>query len=72
MSGKLKLGVLADEKPVRLTVELPAETHRLLQDYAAALKQQTGQEVETAKLIGPMLLRFMTSDRAFSRGRSRR
>ena len=33
---KLKLGPLEDDKPVRLTVELPAATHRDLVAYAQA------------------------------------
>ena len=31
---KLKLGPLSDDKPVRLTVELPTELHRRLVCYA--------------------------------------
>jgi len=71
MSGKLKLGPIADDKPVRMTIELPAETHRLLSEYAEAMKAQTGQAVEPAKLVAPMLARFMVTDREFIRGRKR-
>ncbi|MDP3745530.1 MAG: DUF2274 domain-containing protein [Phenylobacterium sp.] len=35
--AKLKLGPLADDKPVKLTLELPAPIHRDLVAYAAAL-----------------------------------
>jgi hypothetical protein len=31
---KLKLGAIADDKPVKLTVELPANAHRDLLAYA--------------------------------------
>ena len=63
---KLKLGALEDDKPVKLTVELAAGVHRDLLAYAAALAIETGQEaIEPAKLIGPMLGRFMATDRAF-------
>ena len=34
---KLKLGPLADDRPVKLSVELPAAVHRDLVAYAAAL-----------------------------------
>lgn len=71
MSGKLKLGALADDRPVRLTVELAAGVHRDLVAYAEALAKETGQAVEPVRLISPMLARFMASDRGFSRGRSR-
>lgn len=67
---KLKLGPLADDKPVRLTVELPAAVHRDLLAYAEALARENGQNVpDPAKLVAPMLQRFMASDRAFSRTR---
>lgn len=69
MSRKLKLGPIFDEKPVRLSVEVSAETHRRLLAYAEALARETGQAVEPAKLVGPMLARFMASDRGFTRAK---
>lgn len=64
----LKLGELLDEKPVKLTVELQANVHRDLITYAEVLAQQTGQAIaDPAKLIGPMLARFMATDRVFRR-----
>lgn len=66
--AKLKLGAIPDDKPVKLTIELPATIHRDLVAYANALGRETGQGgVEPAKLIGPMLARFMATDRAFSK-----
>jgi hypothetical protein len=42
--------------------------HRDLVAYADAIGRETGQAaVEPAKLIGPMLARFMATDRAFAR-----
>ena len=46
---KLKLGAIEDDKPVKVTIELPA--------------------IEPAKLIAPMLARFMATDRVFARTR---
>lgn len=69
--SKLKLGPLVDEKPVRLTVELPAAVHRDLLAYAEVLALETGQAAEATKLIAPMLARFMATDRAFARARRR-
>jgi len=66
---KLKLGPLEDDKPVRLTIDLPAQTHRDLVAYAEVLARQNDQAVEPAKLIGPMLSRFMATDRGFARAR---
>jgi hypothetical protein len=66
--AKLKLGTIPDDKPVKLTIELPAAIHRDLVAYGNALGRETGQEaVEPAKLIGPMLVRFMATDRAFAK-----
>lgn len=65
---KLKLGALADDRPVKVTVELPAQVHRDLVAYADVLAQLTGQPVtDASKLIAPMLERFMATDRAFGR-----
>jgi hypothetical protein len=70
---KLKLGPLADDRPVKLSVELPAAVHRDLVAYGAALADENGSEVVTPeKLIAPMLARFMASDRGFVRGRRSR
>jgi hypothetical protein len=67
---KLKLGTLADDRPVKVAVELPAAVHRDLVAYAAALAAETGQQaVSPEKLIGPMLARFMDTDRGFARHR---
>jgi hypothetical protein len=43
--------------------------HRDLAAYAEALSKESGQPTEPAKLIAPMLARFMATDRAFVRGR---
>lgn len=67
---KLKLGPLADDRPVKLAAEVPAAVHRNLVAYAAALAAETGGEpVAPEKLVAPMLERFMASDRGFSRRR---
>jgi hypothetical protein len=66
---KLKLGAIVDDKPVRLTLELPADVHRDLVAYAEVLGRETGQTAEPAKLIAPMLARFMATDRAFAKAR---
>jgi len=57
---KLKLGPLPDDKPVKVTVELPATLHRDLIDYAEVLTRETGQPVaDPVRLIVPMLERFI-------------
>jgi hypothetical protein len=70
MMPKLKLGAIEDDKPVKMTIELPAALHRDLVAYAQALARETAQEaLEPAKLIAPMLARFMATDRAFAKTR---
>jgi hypothetical protein len=68
---KLKLGAIADDKPVKLTLELSAAVHRDLLAYGQVLARETGQgPIEPAKLIGPMLARFMATDRVFAKARN--
>ena len=67
--AKLKLTAVPDDRPVKLTVELPAAVHRDLVAYAEVLARQTSAKVEPAKLVAPMLARFMSTDRAFLRAR---
>jgi hypothetical protein len=67
---KLKLGPILDDKPVRITLELPAALHRDLVAYAEALARETGQQVEVRKLVTPMLERFLAGDRGFRATRS--
>ena len=68
---KLKLGPITDDKPVKLSIELPAAVFRDLGAYADILAKTTKPEaiLEPAKLIVPMLIRFMATDRAFAKAR---
>jgi hypothetical protein len=67
---KLKLDPLADDKPVRVSLDLPAAVHRDLVAYAEVLAKEGGQPVaDPAKLIGPMIARFMATDRACAKAR---
>ena len=68
--SKLKLGPIEDDKPVKLTVELPAPTYRDLVAYAKAVEQEMGQApIEPARLIAPMIARFIATDRGFAKAR---
>jgi len=65
---KLKLGAIEDDKPVKLTIELPAATHRNLVAYAAAIARESGQPApDPTRIVAPMLEKFMATDRAFGR-----
>ena len=68
--AKLKLGPIDDDKPVKISLELPATLHRDLVAYAEVLGRETEQSiVEPAKLIVPMLQRFIATDRGFAKAR---
>ena len=68
--AKLKIGALPDDKPVKITLELPASVHRDLLAYAKAVASETGQSIsDPGKLIAPMLARFMATDRVFAKAR---
>ena len=69
--SKLKLGPIADDKPVRVSLDLPPAVHRSLLSYAEALAAESGAPVEPVKLIAPMLERFMATDRAFAKAQRR-
>ena len=66
--ASLKLSAITDDKPVKVTVELPAQLHRDLIDYAALLADG-GAPIEPARLIVPMLERFIATDRGFAKAR---
>lgn len=65
---KLKLGPLPDDKPVKITLELPAQLHRDLTEYGRLLAEG-GSPIEPTKLIVPMLERFIATDRGFAKAR---
>ena len=68
--AKLKLGAIPDDKPVKLSVELPAAVHRDLLAYAEAIGSETGQVIaDPSRIVAPMLARFMATDRAFRKAR---
>ena len=68
--AKLKLGPIADDKPVKITVELPASLHRDLTAYAEILGRETGQPAtDPVRLIVPMLELFIATDRGFAKAK---
>jgi hypothetical protein len=72
--SKLRLGPILEEKPVKLTIELPGGVHRDLAAYCTIHAKETGldQPLPPEKLVPAMIERFMAGDRAFGRQRSSR
>ena len=69
--AKLKLGPIADDKPVKVTLELPAGLHRDLAAYADILAREARQQAsDPVRLIVPMLERFIATDRGFAKAKS--
>jgi hypothetical protein len=68
---KLKLSAIPDDKPVKITVELPAAVHRDLVAYAEILARTAGDAAtpDPAKLVAPMVQRFMATDKGFRKAK---
>ena len=65
---RLRLGPIAQDKPVRLSIELPASVHRDLAAYANALAAESGATaLAVDRLVAPMLAQFMSTDRGFAK-----
>ncbi len=68
---RLTLADLADEKPVRLTVELSARLHRELLAYATAINNGDVKGAPNPeRLIPPMIERFIANDRSYAKTRN--
>lgn len=67
---RLKLADLADEKPMRLMVELSARLHRELVAYALALNDGEAKGAPPPeRLIPPIIERFIATDRSYAKTR---
>lgn len=65
----LKLARLPDRTPVKITMTVSPELHRMLQDYAAFYAKSYGSEETVAELCRYMLQTFMEGDRGFQKAR---
>lgn len=66
---KLRLGPVADDKPVKLTVELSGSLVRNLTEYGEVHARESGlpEPLPPERLIAPMLEHFIATDRGFAR-----
>ena len=65
----LKLGPIPDNKPVRMTISLPAELAALLRTYADAVGLRNSNPVTVERIVPHILERFIRTDRALMRTR---
>lgn len=65
----LRIGKLPDLTPIKMTIQVDPETHRMLADYARIYAQNYGEEVVPATLVPSMLASFLASDNGFKRAR---
>ncbi|ODU34657.1 DUF2274 domain-containing protein [Sphingopyxis sp. SCN 67-31] len=72
--SKLRLGAIAEDRPVKVTVELPGAVLRDLTDYARVHAGANGlsEPLPAERLIAPMIEHFMSGDREFGKLRRQR
>ena len=67
---ELKLAKLPDRIPVKISITVPAELSRDLQDYAKAYKLTYGTAESVAELIPFILTAFLANDGGFKKMKS--
>ena len=65
----LRIGKLPDLTPVKITVMVEPDIHRMLEDYAQLYAQSYGEKVAPAALVPSMLASFLASDNGFKKAR---
>jgi len=68
--SKLRLGIVESDKPVRVSIKVPAPVYRNLLAYADALAAATKQDpLKPERIIPAMIEQFMATDRGFAKFR---
>ena len=65
----LRIGKLPDLTPVKMTIHVEPEVHRMLEDYAQLYAQSYGEKITPTALVPSMLASFLASDNGFKRAR---
>lgn len=66
---KLRIGKLPDLTPLKMTIQVDPELHRMLEDYARIYNECYEGSVGPAALVPSMLASFLASDSGFKRAR---
>lgn len=67
--ASIKLARLPDRNPVKVTLHLPPDLARALDDYAAHYERTYSVSEPVSELIPAILRIFLDSDRSFTKGR---
>lgn len=67
--AELRLKKIVDERPVKISVELPLPVYHDLVRYAELMSETDEKGVEPHKLVAPMVKAFMASDRGFAKAK---
>lgn len=67
--AELRLKKIVDERPVNISIELPSPVYQDLVRYAELISGDDEKVIEPAKLVGPMVKGFMSSDRGFAKAK---
>ncbi|WP_298916539.1 DUF2274 domain-containing protein [uncultured Algimonas sp.] len=65
----LRIGKLPDLTPVKMTIQVEPDVHRMLEDYAQLYAQSYGEKIAPAALVPSMLASFLASDNGFKKAR---
>lgn len=66
----LKLPRLPDRTPVKLSITLPPELGKALEDYRTIYNERFGTDEPLSELVPHMLAVFIASDREFAKTRA--
>jgi hypothetical protein len=66
---EIKLAKLPDRTPAKITITVPSDLNRALNDYADMYRETYGEAETVAELIPFMLGAFLESDRGFAKAR---
>lgn len=70
--AELKLPKLPDRTPVKLSIALPPDLGKALEDYRAIYNERFGTDEPLSELVPHMLAAFLASDRGFAKARKSR
>ena len=65
----LRIAKLPDLTPVKMTIHVEPDVHRLLEDYARIYNERYDADVAPGVLVPSMLATFLASDNGFKKAR---